>query len=111
MSNVKTLSQSTKDSVRISTRAFDLIVKDLQKYDSLKISYKELQSTIKVRTEQSILYFDKIQLEQDKSQKYRDKIEKQTEELFKLKQKKSNNFVYGVIGLSLGVLVTAVIFK
>ena len=105
------LSQNTRDSVRISTRAFDLIVKDLQKYDSLKVSYKELKLNVKTATEQSILYFDKIQLEQEKSREYRDRIEKQTEELFKLKQRQSNNFIYGAIGLSLGVLVTAFVFK
>lgn len=103
------LSQNTKHSLTISNAAFDLILKDLQKWENLKIAY-EIQTADLLQlasvNSTKLKAIEKLQL---KSEFYQQQVDQQQQEITKLTKKKSKGLTWLSIGLTGGLIIGVLI--
>ena len=104
------LSQHTKDSLKISKPAFELIVKDLKKYKSLQIAYEVQTVDLIDLADTNSKQLKSILELQAKSEFWQAQVDQQQKEILKLQRKKSNGLTWlgagAVGGLILGVLIS-----
>ncbi len=112
--NSNLFSQTTRKEqkiFKISKPALVLIKKDLQYCDSLRIAYTFKSKELENLTQRNKILFRQLSAENEKISQLQNQIEVQQKELLKIKSKPNHNWLYGVGGVALGVVVGVVIAK
>ncbi len=77
----------------------------MQYCDSLRIAYTFKSKELDNLTQRNKLLFRQLSAENEKISQLQNQIERQQNEILKIKSKPNHNWLYGVGGVALGVVV------